>query len=87
MTDGPETYIKFRGMKAAADGLPVPDLGDVQTFSVTAECVSVGTEKRADGEKRPVIGMRVMEVEPGEITKAPTDNQLPFEDDDEDGDD
>lgn len=78
-----ETYVKFRGMKAAAEGLPVPGLGDIQTFNVTAECVSVGTEKRADGEQRPVIGMRVVEVEPGEITEAPKDEQLPFTEDDE----
>lgn len=78
MTDAPETYIKFRGMKAAAEGIPTPDLGDIQTYTVTAECVQVGTEKRADGEKRPVIGMRVVEVEPGEITPAPKDEQLPF---------
>jgi hypothetical protein len=76
-----ETYIKFRGMKAAAEDMPVPGLGDVQAFTVTAECVSVGTEKRADGEQRPVIGMRVMEVDPGEITKAPTDTQLKLVDD------
>jgi hypothetical protein len=76
-----EVYIKFRGMKAGADDIAVPELGDIMEFAVTAECVSVGTEKRADGERRTVIGMRVMEVEPGEISKAPTDDQLPFNDD------
>lgn len=81
MTDAPETFIKFRGMKAAGE---TPDiaLGDVMAFSGVAECVQVGTEKRADGERRPVIGMRVMEVDLGEVTPAPKDEQLPFNEDD-----
>ncbi|TAK32293.1 MAG: hypothetical protein EPO40_02920 [Myxococcaceae bacterium] len=77
----PEGYVKFRGMQAAA---MTPDiaLGDLMRFSGLAECVQLGTEKRADGEQRPVVGMRVVEVELGEITAAPKDEQLPFEDDD-----
>jgi hypothetical protein len=78
----PDTYIKFRGMKAATNEIPEVSLGDMQTFTVTAECVQTGTEKRADGEERPVIGMKVMEVELGEITPAPKDDQLPFNEDD-----
>lgn len=80
----PETYLKFRGMKASGNLPTIPELGDVQTYTVTAECVAVGTEKRADGERRPVIGMKVLEVEPGDIEKAPEgDPQLPLGDDEE----
>lgn len=77
----PEAYVRFRGMKAAEE-MPEIALGDVMKFSGIAECVQLGTEKRADGEQRPVVGMRVVEVELGEITAAPKDEQLPFEDDD-----
>lgn len=86
VTDGTKTFMKFRGMNAIGEDLTIPALGDIQTFTVTAECVSTGTEKRADGEKRPVIGMRVIEVEPGAITPAPKDEQLPFDEDDSDED-
>lgn len=88
MTDGPKIYIKFRGMNAAGEDLPTPQLGDIMDVSVKAECVSVATEKRADGERRPVIGMKVIEVEPGEITKAPKEEGLfavPNDDSDDDG--
>lgn len=81
-TPKPQPYVKFRGMKAA-DG--VPDdiaLGDVQEFTGRAECVHIGTEKRADGEQRPVIGMRVLDVELGDVTPAPRDGQLALDEDD-----
>lgn len=76
----PDAYVKFRGMQAAEQSIDVA-LGDHVQFSGTAECVQIGQEKRADGEQRPVIGMRVMEVELGPVSKAPVDEQLPFTDD------
>jgi hypothetical protein len=77
----PEAYIKFRGMRAASGDVR-PGLGDVVAFTGTAECVQVGEEKRADGEQRPVIGMRVLDVELGDVTPAPRDGQLALDEDD-----
>lgn len=82
MSDVPETYVKFRGANASAEN-PGIGLGDLVAFSGTAECVQIGTEKRADGEQRPVVAVKVIEVDLGEITKAPDDEQLPFAEDDE----
>jgi hypothetical protein len=81
VTDTPETYIKFRGANASAEN-PGIQLGDRVEFTGIGECVSVATEKRGDGEQRPVIAVKVLEVDLGEITKAPTDEQLPFSEDD-----
>ncbi|OJY47630.1 hypothetical protein [Pseudonocardia sp. 73-21] len=78
-----ETFVKFRGMKSTGENVPEIALGDIMTFSGSAECVQIATEKRADGEERPVIGMRVMEVDLGSVSPAPKDEQLPFEDDDD----
>lgn len=78
--DTVDAYVKFRGMQST-EGSPEVSLGDLMKFSGVAECVAIGTEKRADGEQRPVIGMRVMEVDLGPVTKASVDEQLPFNDD------
>ena len=78
-----ETFVRFRGMKSAGEDVPTLALGDVLDFTGRAECVSIGTEKRADGEQRPVIGMRVMEVDLGDVTPAPKDEQLAFNEDDD----
>lgn len=80
MTETGETYVKFRGANASAAD-PGISLGDRVTFTGVGECVSVATEKRGDGEQRPVVAVKVAEVQLGEIVKAPTDDQLPFDED------
>jgi hypothetical protein len=80
-----ETFYRFRGASTATEDDAAVDLGDRRTITLQAECVAVGTEMRADGERRPVISMRVLEVEFGDVTPAPVDDQLPLdaaEDDD-----
>jgi hypothetical protein len=77
---GTETYVKFNGANAAADN-PGIELGDRVVFSGVGECVGVGIEKRGDGERRPVVKVKVLDVELGEITKPPRDEQLPFDED------
>lgn len=76
------TYYSFRGMKAADESGTVdpPELGDIQEFVVTAECVGEGIELRADGERRPVLKMKVTDVQLGKVSPAPKTDQLPFED-------
>lgn len=81
----PAAHVKFTGMSASALDAPA-ELGDTQTFTVTAVCVGTGTQLRKDGERRGLRTMEVLEVQFGEITKAPADPQLSLVDDDEDGD-
>lgn len=78
-----ETFVRFRGMKSTGEDVPAMALGDHMRFSGVAECVQIAQEKRADGEERPVIGMRVLEVDLGEVTEAPKDEQLPFDEGDD----
>lgn len=75
MTD---TYVTFNGATASVDDLKI-DLGDRVKFSGYGECVKVGTEKRADGEQRPVVTIKVEDVEVGDIDPAPIEDQLPFD--------
>jgi hypothetical protein len=77
---GTETYVKFNGANAATEN-PGIELGDRVAFSGVGECVSVGIEKRGDGERRPVVKVKVLDVELEEITKPPRDEQLPFDED------
>jgi hypothetical protein len=81
-----ETYVKMRGANASVND-PQITLGDRVEFSGMGECVAVGTEKRADGEERPVVTIKVEEVDLGDVTKPPKDDQLPFEDDEQASDD
>lgn len=94
----PETYFNFTGMKASGNFKQLPALGDRMEFRIVAECnVEPHLKLMKDGHRRPLVGMNVMEIEPGEITRSPKDDQLPFdeadepavgdddEDDDEDG--
>lgn len=79
----PDTYVRFTGMKTAGEFPALPKLGDRQRFAVIAECVKEPhRELMADGRHRPVIGMKVIEVEPGEITPAPDDPQLALDEED-----
>lgn len=77
-----ETYVRFRGTNASVDKLDIA-LGDRVEFNAAGECVAIGTEKRADGEERPVVTVKVDEVHLGDVTEAPRDEQLPFDKDDD----
>ncbi|MBN9108600.1 MAG: hypothetical protein J0I34_07435 [Pseudonocardia sp.] len=84
MSDKPdpdETFVRFTGMKAAAIVEELPTLGGRMRFSGIAECVKEPHhELMADGHHRPVVGMKVIEVELGEVTPAPEgDPQLPYD--------
>lgn len=81
MTD---TYITFNGANASVEKAPDIGLGDRVDFSGFGECVRVATEKRSDGEQRPVITIKVAEVDLGDISPAPKDDQLPFDETPED---
>lgn len=81
MTETPATYVKFNGANASLDDDPEIDLGDVVRFTGIGECVKVGREKRGDGERRPVITVKVGDVELSEVMKAPKEDQLPFAED------
>ncbi|QJY46682.1 hypothetical protein [Pseudonocardia broussonetiae] len=74
-----ETYVRFRGTNASVDKLDI-GLGDRVEFTASGECVAIGTEKRADGEERPVVTVKVDEVELGDVTEGSRDEQLPFDD-------
>lgn len=87
-----ETYIRFRGANASVEN-PEVGLGDRVEFSGYGRCVFDGTEERGDGEKRPVLAIKVEEVEIGDVSKEPKDGQLSLvaddtelADDDEDED-
>lgn len=80
MTEATETYVKFNGANAQAED-PGINLGDRVTFTGIGECVRVATEKRSDGERRPVVTVKVADVTLGDIEKAPVDDQLPFDED------
>jgi hypothetical protein len=80
-TDAPDTYVKFRGANASTEN-PGIELGDRVEAIVIGECVAVGTEKRGDGERRPVVSVKVVDVELGAVTKPPKEDQLPFDEDD-----
>lgn len=80
MSDTTETFVKFNGASASVEK-PDIQLGDIVEFTGMGECVRVATEKRSDGERRPVITVKVGEVELGEVVKAPKDEQLPFDED------
>lgn len=74
-------HIKFTGMSLnALDSGDLVNLGDRQTFTVIAECIGDGREKRKDGEVRIVRRMEVLDVTPGEITAAEEDPQLTLDD-------
>lgn len=75
-----ETYVRFRGTNASVEKLEI-GLGDRVEFTASGECVAIGTEKRADGEERPVVTVKVDEVDLGDVTERPVDDQLPFKDD------
>lgn len=76
-------HVKFTGMSGSALDTPA-ELGDTQTFVVVAKCMGVGVELRKDGEVRHTRKMEVVEVEFGEIKKAPKDQQLSLVDDNSD---
>lgn len=75
-----ETYVRFRGTNASVEKLEI-GLGDRVEFTASGECVAIGTEKRADGEERPVVTVKVDEVDLGDVTERAVDDQLPFNDD------
>lgn len=78
----PEAYFNFKGMKASGEFDELPRLGDRMRFELVAECVDEPhLILMADGHRRRLIGMRVLSVEPGEITEAPADPQLSMADD------
>ena len=76
----PTAHVKFTGMSGSALDEPA-ELGDTQTFTVTAKCVGTGSEMRKDGQTRQIRRMEVIEVQFGETTKAPADPQLSLVDD------
>lgn len=78
----PAAHVKFTGMSASALDTPA-ELGDEQVFTVTAKCTGTGEVLRKDGEVRVIRTMEVVDVEFGEITKAPKDAQLSLVDDDD----
>lgn len=78
--DPEKLAIKFLGMSAAIED--PPEVGDTQTFTVTARCVGYGADERQSGGLVGYRKMRVLEVEPGEIVKAPDDPQLSLVEDD-----
>lgn len=78
--DGTETFVKFNGASASVES-PDIALGDVVKFSGMGECVRVATEKRSDGERRPVITVKVGDVELAGVIKAPKEDHLPFGED------
>lgn len=67
--DDQKLALKFLGMSAAIEN--PPEVGDVQTFTVTARCVGYGADERQSGGLVGYRKMRVLDVEPGEIKKAP----------------
>lgn len=78
--------LKFLGMSAAIEN--PPDIGDTQTFTVTARCVGYGADERQSGGLVGYRKMRVLHVEPGAIEKAPPQaEQLQLGDGPELGDD
>lgn len=79
MTD---TYVKFRGTNASVEN-PEIGLGDYVEFKGSGRCVGVGTEERADGEQRPTVTVKVEEIDLGDVSPAPKDDQLPFDQGDE----
>lgn len=85
--------LKFLGMSAAIEN--PPDIGDTQTFVVTARCVGYGADERQSGGLVGYRKMRVLAVDPGAIEKAePQAEQLQLgdipdlgpDDEEEDGD-
>lgn len=81
MTGTPATYVKFNGANASVDDDPEIELGDVVRFSGMGECIKVSREIRGDGERRPVITVKVGDIELGEVIPAPKEDQLPFDED------
>lgn len=61
--------LKFLGMSAAVDNPPA--VGDTQTYVVVARCVGYGADERQSGGLVGYRKMRVLSVDPGEITPAP----------------
>jgi hypothetical protein len=79
----PTAHIKFTGTSASALDTPA-ELGDEQTFIVKAKCMGTGEVLRKDGEVRQVRTMDIIDVQFGEIAKAPKDQQLRLADDPDD---
>lgn len=83
-SDFSDTFVRFTGMKAAGDFEKLPQLGDRWTFEVVAECNKEPHEElMADGHTRTVVGMKILDVSPGQIEPAPEDPQLELLDDEE----
>lgn len=77
-----ESYVTFRGAAAKIEELKA-ELGDRVEFSGVGEVTHVGTEKREDGERRPIVKIKVLEVDVDGVAPAPKDEQLPFAEDDD----
>lgn len=86
-TDPDEVFVKFTGMKAAGILSQLPALGGRIAFSGIGEFkTELHHELMADGHHRPVVGVKVIEVELGEVSPAPEgDPALPFDEAEEIG--
>jgi hypothetical protein len=83
-----DTFVRFTGMKAAGEFDELPTLGDRWTFTVTAQCNKAAHEElMTDGHHRTVVGMKILDVAPGNIEPAPEDPQLDLLADDDSDDD
>lgn len=82
--DDQPTYVSFTGMKTAAEFAEFPKMGDRQTFIVIAECRKPRHfQLMEDGQVRPLMTMKVVDIQAGEITKAPADPQLQLVEDED----
>lgn len=80
-----KSYVRFTGMKTSGEFAKLPQIGERWRFEVLAECVKEPhNERMADGHLRPVVGMQVLEVTPGDIEEAPEDPQRTFDFDETD---
>lgn len=82
-----EKFVKFNGTNASVEAPEVVKLGDRIEFSGAGVVSFIGDELRGDGEERPVLTLKVQEVELGDVSPAPEDPQLDMLADDDSADD
>lgn len=68
--------VKFLGMSGAVEN--PPKIGDTQQFIVTARCIGDGRDERQSGGIVEFRKMRILDVQPGEITPAPEEEPSLF---------
>jgi len=85
MTDTTDAaYVTFTGDSGAVLAT-VPELGDTQTFTIVGKAITDKDQARKDGEVRRTFTFQLLDVVPGDITKAERDPQLPFDEAEEIG--